>query len=209
MARRLGSAFKTSFYAFGVGVSRILLVLFFRFRIKGRDNVRPDETYVAVARHRSYWDILVVAAALGVRNRIHFIARKGLLKAVPLVQPIIRAYSTVIDRDNFGLKDFRLMLDAVKRERLVFIFPEGTTRSRVDAKGGAVYFALAAGKRILPINIQAVGPYPPRYPFRFPQLTVSIGKPLDPSELETETAANRSERLHDMSERLMVRVDNA
>jgi len=209
LARRLGTALKDALYRLAVVVSRVLVTVFFRLRIRGRDNVSPDESYVAVARHRSYWDILVVAAALGVRNRIHFIARKGLMKAVPFVQPIIRAYSTVIDRENFGLGDFRKMLDAVRRERLVFIFPEGTTRRRVDAKGGAVYFASAAGKRILPINIQAVGPYPPKYPFRFPRITVSIGKPIDPSELEVEADAKRSDKLRDMSEALMARVDSA
>jgi len=185
-----------------------VLAILFRLRVRGRDNVHPDESYVAVARHRSYWDILVVAAALGVRNRIHFIARKGLLKAVPVVQPLIRAYSTIIDRDHFSMADFRKMLDAVRRERLVFIFPEGTTRHRVDAKGGAVYFASAAGKRILPINIQAVGPYPPRYPFRFPRITVSIGRALDPKDLGEDREGTRSDKLRDMSEQLMARVDS-
>jgi 1-acyl-sn-glycerol-3-phosphate acyltransferase len=97
----------------------------------------------------------------------------------------------------------------VRRERLVLIFPEGTTRHRVDAKGGAVYFASAAGKRILPINIQAVGPYPPKYPFRFPRITVSIGKPLDPSELAPDVGGKRADKLRDMSDALMARVDHA
>lgn len=209
MARRLATAFKSSLYVFCVGVSRALLAMLFRFRVRGRENINPDERYIAVARHRSYWDILVVAAALGVRHRIHFIARKGLLKAVPIVQPLIRAYSTIIDRDRFTLADFRRMLDAVRREKLVLIFPEGTTRLRVDAKGGAVYFASAAGKRILPINIQAVGPYPPKYPFRFPRITVSIGRALDPEELGTGQEGARADRLREMSDELMARVDRA
>ena len=209
MARRLGTALKNGFYFLAVVLSRIVLAIFFRLRIKGRDNVAQDESYVAVARHRSYWDILLVAAALGVRNQVHFIARRGLMKSIPLVQPLIRAYSTIINRENFGLADFRLMLEAVRQHRLVFIFPEGTTRHRVDAKGGAVYFASAAGKRILPINIQAVGPYPPKYPFRFPRVTVSIGAPIEPSQLESESDGRKSEKLRDMSERLMELVDHA
>jgi 1-acyl-sn-glycerol-3-phosphate acyltransferase len=91
----------------------------------------------------------------------------------------------------------------------VFIFPEGTTRQRVDARGGAVYFASAAGKRILPINIRAVGPYPPKYPFRFPRVVVSIGAPIAPEELERAGESRRSERLRDMSEHLMEKVDSA
>ncbi len=209
MARRLGTALKNGFYTVCVAVAGVVLRILFRFRVTGRSRLSRDEAYVAVARHRSYWDIPMVAVALGATNRIHFIARRGLMKSIPLVQPLIRAYSTIINRENFGLADFRRMLEAVRQHRLVFIFPEGTTRHRVDAKGGAVYFASAAGKRILPINIQAVGPYPPKYPFWFPRVTVSIGTPIEPSELEGEADGRRSEKLRDMSERLMERVDHA
>jgi len=207
LARRLATAFKNGFYTLCVFVSRCVLCLLFRLRIRGREHIEAGGNYVAVARHRSYWDILVVVAAIGARHRIHFIARKGLMKAVPFVQPIIRAYSTVIDRDHFSTADFRRMLEAVRRERLVLIFPEGTTRDRVDAKSGAVYFASAAGKRILPINIQAVGPYPPKYPFRYPRITVSIGKAIDPAELGSGEEGSRADKLRDMSDALMARVD--
>ena len=128
-----------------------------------------------------------------------------------LLTRIIRSYSTIIDRENFGRSDFRRMLEAIKHERLVGIFPEGTTRHSVDAKAGAVHFAALAGKQLLPVNIQAVGPYPPRYPFGLPRLAVSIGRPVSVTELEEDLEAgiSRSERHRVMSERLMERVDNA
>jgi len=209
LAQRLKTALKHGLYAVCVALASVLLRVFFRLRIQGRQNISADEGYIAVARHRSYWDILMVVAALGASNQVHFIARKGLMKSNPLVQPLIRAYSTVIDREKFSVADFRRMLETVRRERLVFIFPEGTTRHRVDAKGGAVYFASAAGKRILPINIRAVGPYPPKYPFRFPRVVVSIGLPIAPEELVRTEESRRSEKLRDMSEQLMERVDSA
>ena len=209
MARRLGIALKNGLYTVCVVLAHVVLRILFRLRIEGRSNVSRGEGYIVVARHRSYWDIPMVTAALGATNRLHFIARKGLMKSNPLVQPLIRAYSTVIDREHFGLADFRQMLDAVRQKRLVFIFPEGTTRQRVDAKGGAVYFASVTGKRILPINIRAVGPYPPKYPFQFPRVTVSIGAPIAVADLEGEGVGRRSEKLRDMSERLMEKVDCA
>ena len=209
MARRLRTALKNGLYSACVVVVRVVLVVLFRLRVTGRSNISRDESYVAVARHRSYWDIVIVAVALGATNQIHFIARKGLMKSFPPVQPLIRTYATIIDRENFGVRDFRRTLDAVNQHRIVFIFPEGTTRRQVDAKGGAVYFASAAGKRILPINIQPVGPYPPKYPFRFPRVTVSIGAPISLSELESSQEASRSEKLRSMSERLMEKVDQA
>ena len=209
MARRLNIGIKNGIYAFLVGLSHLLLKVLFRLRICGREHLKTGE-YIVVARHRSYWDIPILSAALGAWNRVHFIARRGLMENNLLVQPLIRAYSTIIDRENFGTSDFRKVLTAIKRERLVGIFPEGTTRERVEAKSGAVRFARLSHKDLLPVNIQPVGPYPPQYPFRFPRMTVSIGEPIAVATLEQgiPTGTTRSERYRAMSERLMERVDN-
>lgn len=211
MRRRLRLVAKNGFYAAIVMLLRLILGVLFRLRVKGRANVKRDEGYIAVARHRSYWDIPLLVAAMGIRNRIHFISRKGLMKSNPLVQPLIRVYSTIIDRENFGKSDFRRMLDAVKAERLVAIFPEGTTRQRVDAKAGAVYFATLSGKAIVPVNIRPEGSYPPKHLFGFPRITVSIGAPVTVEALEGEVGGDesRSQKLRAMSDRLMECVDRA
>jgi 1-acyl-sn-glycerol-3-phosphate acyltransferase len=211
LRRRLRLVAKNGFYAAIVMLLRLILGVLFRLRVKGRANVKREEGYIAVARHRSYWDIPLLVAAMGIRNRIHFISRKGLMKSNPLVQPLIRVYSTIIDRENFGKSDFRRMLDAVKTERLVAIFPEGTTRQRVDAKAGAVYFATLSGKAIVPVNIRPEGPYPPKYPFGFPRITVSIGAPVTVEALKGEAGGDesRSQKLRAMSDRLMECVDRA
>ncbi len=211
MTRRLGVVAKSGIYVVVVVLLSLVVRVLFRLRVQGRANVKRDEGYIAVARHRSYWDIPLLAAAMGIRNRIHFISRKGLMKSNPLVQPLIRTFSTIIDRENFSRSDFRRMLEAVKVERLVAIFPEGTTRERADAKAGAVYFAGLCGKAIVPVNITPEGPYPPKYPFRFPRVTVSIGAPVTVEELGCETGGSepRSHKLREMSDRLMERVDRA
>ncbi len=211
MARRLRIGIKNGFYAFLVVVLFVVAKLLFRLRVRGRANFDRHGEYIAVARHRSYWDIPVFAIALGAWNRVHFIARKGLMKGNVLVQPVIRAYATIIDRERFSKSDFRRMLEAIRRERLVGIFPEGTTRKRVDAKAGAIHFATVTGKPLLPVNIRAEGPYPPKYPLRYPRVTVSIGAPVSVDDLAVgiDPEAPRSERYRQLSDRLMDRVDNA
>ena len=193
----------------------VLVLLFtplwvlFRLHVYGRERIAPDGHYIAVARHRSYWDIVLLVVAFGWRNRIHFIARKGLLKN-PIFMPFVRLFSTTIGRENFTRDDFRRTLKSFRNERIIGIFPEGTTRGRVDAKAGAIRFARHAEKELLPVKIEARGPYPPRYPFHFPQVTVSIGKALSVSDLEeaigptTEERANRNLLL---SKQLMERID--
>jgi 1-acyl-sn-glycerol-3-phosphate acyltransferase len=211
LSRRLKAGIKDGMYAILIFLLFLVTKPLFRLRVKGRANIDRNGTYIVVARHRSYWDIPVFAIALGGWNRVHFIARKGLMKGNLLAQVLVRTFATIIDRDNFSKSDFRKMRDAIERERLVGIFPEGTTRERVDAKAGAIHFASIVGKDLLPVNIRAEGPYPPRYPLGFPRLTVSIGEPFSVDDLSNGSAASvpRSERHQWLSDRLMERVDNA
>lgn len=209
MTHRLKEGCKRGVYALVVFLLHLLARMLFRLRVTGRDMLTKDTGYIVVARHRSYWDIPLLAVALGIKNRIHFIARKGLLKN-PIFNPLIKLYATAIDRDNFTRADFRRVLEAVRRERLVGIFPEGTTRKSVDAKAGAIRFAQLSGKKLLPVNIRAEGPYPPRYPFSFPRITISIGQPVSVTELEEGSEDTpRYERTQRMSQRLMELVDAA
>jgi len=211
LIRRLQNGLKGGIYRLCVVLLTLLVHGIFRLRVRGREHLGRDEPYIAVARHRSYWDIPILAVAIGWRNRVHFIARKGLMKEMILIRPFLRAYTTMIDRENFGKSDFREVLSAIRRERLVAIFPEGTTRRRVDAKAGAIRFAALTDRSLLPVGIRADGPYPPRYPFGLPRVTVTIGRPVSVEELDGDgdASVSRPERYRRMSERLMERVDNA
>jgi len=182
----------------------------FRMKVRGREMVEAGRGYIAVARHRSYWDIPILVVALGWRNRVHFISRKGLLRNL-FLNPLVKFFTTAIDREHFSKTDLRRVLAAMSRERIIGIFPEGTTRKRVRSKSGAIRFAKRAKKALLPVNIRASGPYPPHYPFHFPQITVSVGRPFHVSELEVEQNEDRRhpERYRELSEQLMKHVDAA
>lgn len=208
MTHRLQEGVKGGLYALIVFLLHLLARVLFRLRVTGRNMLNRGTGYIIVARHRSYWDIPLLAVALGMRNRIHFIARKGLLKN-PLFHLLIKLYATAIDRDHFSRADFRRLLDAVQRERLIGIFPEGTTKAGADAKAGAIHFARLSGKELVPVNIKAEGPYPPRYPFRFPRVTISIGRPVPVTALDDGTGTGRVERERRMSQRLMELIDAA
>ena len=211
MLRQLRIGIKNGLYVLITLLFLIMLKVFFRIQIVGRENIDRHEEYIAVARHRSYWDIPAVSVAVGILTRVQYISRKGLMHGIPVVQSIIQTFSTIIDRENFGRNDLRKVLAAMKQHRIIGLFPEGTTRGRVDAKAGIIHFARLSGKRILPVNIVATGPYPPNYPFRFPRLTVSIGESFTVSDLQTDEidGRTRAEQHRQMSERLMLRVDNA
>ncbi len=211
MVGQLRIGIKNGLYAIIAMLCLVMLKVFFRIRVQGRENISKQAEYIAVARHRSYWDPPVLTVALGMFNPVHYISRKGLMRGAPLVQSIIRTFSTIIDRENFSRDDFRRVLAAMKQHQIIGLFPEGTTREQVDAKAGVIHFARLSGKRILPVNIISTGPYPPNYPFQFPRLTVSIGESFIVDDLHNDENDDltRAEQYQQMSERLMFRVDNA
>ena len=210
MTRQLKSVLSGFVYWLAVFFLWALVKVLFRLRVHGRDMIRRSGGCIAVARHRSYWDAPILTAAVGWPNRVHFVARKGLGRRFPMSAPLLRLFATVIDRDNFRLSDYRRLRAAVQRERLIGIFPEGTTRPCVDPKAGAVHFARISGKPLLPVNIRPEGPYPPKYPVRFPRVTVTIGEPITVEELEiaaSSSAASGAETKRTLSAQLMERVD--
>ena len=122
MTHRLIRICKATLYWFIFLLAYTLTKVLFRLRVHGRNMIRRGQGYIAVARHRSYWDAPILAAAVGWPNRLHFVARKGLLRKLPVLMPFIRLFSTMIDRDAFRLADYRRLRAAVKRERLIGIF---------------------------------------------------------------------------------------
>jgi len=200
---------KDLIYLVGTWLLTLLLVALFRLRVVGRENVPQGRGFLLVARHRSYWDIPLLVAALGGRNRIHFVARHTLLRN-PFFFPFVKAFAITINRENFGREDLRKILRAIEEERIVGIFPEGTTLPTSQIRTGVIRFAERTGKELVPVRLAAEGPYPPRYPFRFPKITAMIGRPFTLGDLEEGPAGGetRRERYERLGRALMERIDS-
>lgn len=183
--------------------------LLFRLSVRGTEHLAARG--IVVAPHRSYWDTVVLGIACGPFRRVTFLARHGLLKN-PLLGPLVLLFAVPIDRESFGVSDFRRSVAAARRARLVGIFPEGTTRPGAQPKTGAVRFAELLDRPLIPVNIVAHGPYPPRrflrIPVCFPRIEVRIGPPVTVAELGRDLPSDlpRSDRHHLLTERLMERI---
>lgn len=181
----------------------------FRLRVEGLEHV-PDDGALLVARHQSYWDITLLIGAIGLRRRVRFIARRSLMRN-PVFYPFIKHFTVPINRDQFGKADFRRVADALESERLVGIFPEGTTRQSAEVRLGVVRFAERTQKPFLPICLVNEGPYPPDYPFGFPRITARIGRPFSLAELKQDVAdvddMPKQERYDVLAQALMDRID--
>lgn len=187
------------------GAVRVL----FRFRVRGRENIPRQGGFLVVARHRSYWDIPLVAVALGGRHRIHFVARKTLLEENKFLAFFVRVFAITIDREHFQVEDFRKVLDAIKSGKIVGIFPEGTTQRPQRAHPGVIRFAERTGSELVAVRLGAQGPYPPKYPFRWPQITAHISAPFSLRDLEFDLTGteSRHERYQKLADLLMERID--
>jgi len=206
--RHLAQWGKNAFYFVATLVLWLAAKILFRLRVSGRKNV-PEDGAILIARHRSYWDVPLLAIAIGGRRRIHFLARRSLIKENPFIGLFVKWYAIPIDRDNFRRSDYRNVLKAISSHKLVGIFPEGTTKEVDLPRIGVARFAERTGQKILPVNIVPHGPYPPHYPFRFPQVEVRIGRPFRIDELSKELPSNldKGERYRRLSLMLMERID--
>lgn len=190
-------------YAILVGLATPFVWGLFRLSVRGK----PHPHGIVVAPHRSYWDIPILCVAFGPFRRIVFLARHGLLRN-PAFAPFVWGFAVVINREDFGLRDFRKALGAAQRVRWLGIFPEGTTRPGAQPKPGAIRFAELLNLPFIPVRLVAHGPYPPRPRWRFPKVEVRIGPAFTVAELSQGLPPNlpRAERYRLLSQRLMERI---
>ena len=200
---------KDLIYRAGTWFLTVILKVLFRLEVAGRENIPKGRGVLLVARHRSYWDIPILIAALGARNRIYFVGRNTLLKN-PFFYPFVKGFAILIDREKFGREDYRKILEAIEANHIVGIFPEGTTRPTEQIRLGTIRFAEHTQREFLPVRLEAEGPYPPRYPFGFPRIKAMIGPPFTLSDLKGKSAdggKERRERYEQLGHLLMERID--
>lgn len=170
----------------------IFVKLLFKLEVKGKENI-PDDTddLLIVSTHNSYWDPPFIGISFGPRYQIRFIARKGLLTN-PLFSLPVKAFSTTIDRDNFGKEDLIKILRTFKQDGLICIFPEGTTSENASPKSGTIRLAEKTNRKFLPLRID-IRRSPLEFPFFLTPAKLIIGKPIHLSELK-ESSLNSTGR---------------
>jgi len=118
--------------------------------------IDPDQRYVLVANHYSYFDIPSVFAA--VPQPIRFMSKASLFKIPIFGWALTRAGFIPIDRKNrrTAVKSFDLAADRIRKGNTIVIFPEeGRSRERAmrPFQRGAFLLALKAERPIVPLAI--------------------------------------------------------
>lgn len=124
--------------------------------VKGKENINPNQSYVVVSNHQSYYDIFLIYGWLGID--IKWIMKKELRKIPGIGFGSEKVGHIFIDRSNS--KKALESINEAKRKLVngtsVVIFPEGTRSMSGDLgafKRGAFKIAFDLGLPILPITV--------------------------------------------------------
>lgn len=199
-------------YSIAAGWLYFLTKILFGLTVRGRENL-PEGNFILVATHQSYWDIPVLALAVGLGRALNFVAREGFsfLKWAP-----VSDFCIFIDREGFDMGDMRKLLRAAReglKERPLAVFPEGTTKpDKKEVKGSSLSFAEMTSKKIVPIVFKSDGPYgkPRGSTFAYftsrVNLTVEIKAPLTLEELKDKIPKKEGEKTSSYYKRLIKRL---
>lgn len=125
-------------------------------KVSGRDNIDPEQSYVVVANHQSFYDVFVLYGFLGIDFKW---VMKQEMRSIPgLGIGCEKVGHIFIDRSNrkAALATITAAQSKIVNGTSVVFFPEGT-RSRDGTlqkfKKGAFRFALDLDLPILPVTI--------------------------------------------------------
>ena len=181
-------------YQFNFCLNWAGFALSFSFKSRGSHHMPRQGPVLLIANHESFLDPLVVG--LGVRRRIHYLARKTLFKN-PLFGKYLHSVGTVpVDQEGVAKEGLRTSIDLLRGGKAMLIFPEGErswTGKLQPFKPGIYLLLKKAPVPIVPVGV--AGPYeayprgaayPKLSPLFWPAtgagIACSVGKPIAPEE---------------------------
>jgi 1-acyl-sn-glycerol-3-phosphate acyltransferase len=125
-----------------------------KIRVRGQENLAPDQSYVFVSNHHSYLDTAMMFAYTG--KKMGVIAKKEMLNWIVAGKFMKYVNVIAIDRTNneSAIKTLRIAADKLRSGVSFGIFAEGTRAMPSELlpfKKGAFYMAIDTGFPIVPV----------------------------------------------------------
>jgi len=199
---QIGMEFAYGFFHYGMGV---LCDIHFRIRVSGGEHLPRRGGFIVAANHASLLDPPIVGAQLP-RQTAAF-ARKTLWKGGIASWWLTIVGVIPVDRDGGSdVRAIRRVLQALKQEKGIILFPEGTrtpTGQLQRAKAGVGLMACHTGVPVVPARVfgsfEAFGR---NGPMRFgTPVTVVFGRPVLAADYDDRSEGK--ERYQHASERIM------
>lgn len=173
------------FLRFARGWARTLLAIAgVRARVKDDGRLPRNRSFVVVANHESFCDVLVLLAHLPLQVR--FLAKRSVFRVPILGWSIAAAGFIPVDREAKARSGAAVeaALKRLEGGRSVVVFPEETrspTGELLPFKKGAALLALRSGLPILPIGLAGTFRVLPRGTFQITPgpVVLAAGEPIE------------------------------
>lgn len=176
---------KRLWYGFLHVVCRLVGVVLYGIRVRGRHHVPRVGGALVLSNHQSHYDPVLIGLACD--RRLNYVARSTLFRFAPFRWLINSLDAIPIEREGSGLAGLKETLRRLKRGELVLLFPEGT-RTRTGEVGvlkpGFSALAHRARVPLVPVGIDGAfdaWPRTRRWPW-LARIEIQFGEPLLPDE---------------------------
>jgi len=184
---------------------KLLYSTYFRWRVFNRERVPLTGRVILASNHASFLDPPLVGSPIN--RQCSFLARDTLFNN-PIARWVLHRWQAIpVDRDGSSAAGLKRILEALKADRAVVLFPEGTRTRDGElqrARSGVGLIVVKSGAPVVPVRIwgsyEAFGRH-----VKFPkpkQITVKYGQPLDFSALIAEAKTASKERSKEIYEQI-------
>ena len=178
-------------------------------RIEGADKIDPNQRYILVGNHYSYFDIPCIFTAINTQP-IRFMAKVSLFKIPIFGWAIGRAGFIPIDRKNrrTAVKSFDLAVERIRKGNTIVVFPEeGRSRERAmrPFQRGGFLLALKSGLPILPVAIDGTYDVFPatRWSIKPGPVTIKVGNPIPTEGLTVRAKKDLAQQSREQISRML------
>jgi 1-acyl-sn-glycerol-3-phosphate acyltransferase len=196
----------TRTYSAVAALSWPILVVVYRLRARGRENIPSEGGFVLACNHMSSFDPWPLGLPLWPRRFLRFMA-KSELYWFPLTLILNGAGAFPVRRGQADAEAIETAVQLARAGNVVAMFPEGTRRrkglvKRFEARprSGAARIALEAGVPLVPAAVRGTD-----HLRRFAAIRVAYGPPVEIDDLRG--AADVREAALEATGRLMARID--
>jgi len=160
----------------------------FRIRVFGKENIPKKGPLLYLSNHQSFFDPIFCQVTC-LRRSLYYVARDTLFKN-GLVDKVLRfVHARPIKRGRADLASMRSIMNLLKRDKAVCLFPEGTRTSDgriAKVKPGFGLLARRTGANVLPAVIEGAYECWPRHQKRpkLGKVAVIYGRPISAEQIK-------------------------
>ena len=186
---------KSALYTFGKGVTWLLLHTFLPVKYHGAEKLRDREApFVVISNHLHALDPMILG--LPVRGQCVFLGKKE-LAANPLFRRVLTSlHCILVDRHNMDMEAMRSCMKAIRMNKVLVIFPEGTRHHEGQMQhieNGTSLIVMRGKAPLIPVYLDR-----PLHLFR--RVNAWVGDPIEYEDLLSQ-GANR-DTCEELNERM-------